>query len=215
MIERAQGLVLKTRPLTETSLIVHWLTPTAGRLSTVAKGARRPNSPFRGRVDLYYQAEFSFTRSRKSDLHTLAEVTLLETREALRRDLGHLHQAAYCAALIELTTERDTPLPGIYEIMRGFLDTLPFAAPNPKTVFAFELKLLRELGLGPDADEARLSPGARQVLARLSTLDWELIRRLQLTGNQVLELTRFLHGFLIYHCERLPRGREHALHPPA
>jgi recombinational DNA repair protein (RecF pathway) len=55
MIETAAGLVMRTRPLTETSLIVHWLTPTLGRLATVAKGARRANSPFRGKLDLFYR----------------------------------------------------------------------------------------------------------------------------------------------------------------
>ena len=34
-------MILRTRPLTETSLIVHWLTRDFGRISTVAKGARR------------------------------------------------------------------------------------------------------------------------------------------------------------------------------
>ena len=41
MIQNATGLILRTRPLTETSLIVHWLTPDFGRIATVAKGARR------------------------------------------------------------------------------------------------------------------------------------------------------------------------------
>ena len=71
MIETATGLILRTRPLTETSLIIHWLTPTFGRLATVAKGARRPKSPFLGRLDLFYEADFSFSRSRRSDLHIL------------------------------------------------------------------------------------------------------------------------------------------------
>jgi len=50
MDERAQGLVLRVYPLTETSLIVRWLTRELGRISTVAKGARRPKSPFRGKT---------------------------------------------------------------------------------------------------------------------------------------------------------------------
>ena len=83
MIETATGLVLRTRPLTETSLIVHWLTPGLGRLATVAKGARRPKSPFRGKLDLFYLADFSFSRSRRSELHTLREVSLRETHSAL------------------------------------------------------------------------------------------------------------------------------------
>ena len=34
MIETTRGIILRTRPLTETSLIVHWLTPDLGRLAT-------------------------------------------------------------------------------------------------------------------------------------------------------------------------------------
>src|SRR5215467_6483579 len=115
MTESASGLILRTRRLTETSLIVHWLTPALGRLATVAKGALRPKSPFRGKLDLFYLAEFSFVRSRRSELHTLREASLRATNSALRQDLAYLRQASYCAALVEQTTEMDTPLPGVYE----------------------------------------------------------------------------------------------------
>ena len=84
MTESATGLILRTRPLTETSLIVHWLTPDIGRLATVAKGARRAKSPFLGKLDLFYLADFSFSRSRRSDLHTLREVSLRNPQGALR-----------------------------------------------------------------------------------------------------------------------------------
>ena len=104
MDERATGLILRTRPLTETSLIVNWLTPEFGRLSTVAKGARRPKSPFRGKLDLFYLADFSFARSRRSDLHTLREVSLRELHPGLREDFGRLQQASYATALIEQTS---------------------------------------------------------------------------------------------------------------
>ena len=59
MDESAQGIILRVRPLTETSLIVHWLTAKHGRLSTVAKGARRTKSALRGKIDLLFDAEFS------------------------------------------------------------------------------------------------------------------------------------------------------------
>src|SRR4051794_29454674 len=118
MSERTTGLILRTRPLTETSLIVQWLTSDLGRLSTVAKGARRPKSPFRGKLDLFYLAEFSFIRSRRSELHTLCEVGLLETHGRLRQELGYVRQAAYCAALIEQTTETETPLPSVFDLFR-------------------------------------------------------------------------------------------------
>ena len=67
MIASSVGLILRTRPLTETSLIVNWLTPEFGRLATVAKGARRARSPFRGLLDLFYLCDLSFARSRRSE----------------------------------------------------------------------------------------------------------------------------------------------------
>jgi DNA repair protein RecO (recombination protein O) len=211
MNETAIGLVLRTRPLTETSLIVHWLTPEFGRLATVAKGARRPKSHFRGKLDLFYLAEFSFVRSRRSELHTLREVGLRATNSALRQDLAYLRQVSYCAALVEQTTEMDTPLPGVYELFLGLLEHLPQQNAQPQSLLAFELKLLAVLGLQPDWTRRKLSPDTLAVAKGLAVNDWPLIARLSLSTAQTRELARFLHGFLIFHLERMPKGREAAL----
>jgi recombinational DNA repair protein (RecF pathway) len=255
MIEAAAGLVLRTRPLTETSLIVHWLTPAFGRLATVAKGARRANSPFRGKLDLFYLADFSFCRSRRSELHTLREASLRETHSALREDLGLLQQACYCAALVEQATEMETPLPGVFELMIGLLGQLvaghshepwgdrdgPLSpslspsegewvpmggegavhgpdvrqravkAPQATTIFAFELKLLTNLGLKPDLDKSGLNAGTKQLVKALTEQDWPVVARLKPTTAQAAELGRFLHGFLIYNLGRILKGRDAAL----
>jgi DNA repair protein RecO (recombination protein O) len=210
-VEKATGLVLHTRPLTESSLIVRWLTPAFGRLATVAKGARRPASPFRGKLDLFYLADFTFSRSPRSELHTLREVGLLDTHEPLRRELGRLQQASYCAQLIELTTETETPLPEVFELLRGLLDTVGRQAPQPRTVLAFELKLLRLLGLAPDLARTRLSAGAKVLLQALADEDWPAISRLKATAPQALETREFLHQFLSFHLARVPEAREAAL----
>ena len=206
-IESATGIVLRTRLLTETSLIIHWLTPDLGRLATVAKGARRPKSPFAGKLDLFYTADFSFSRSRQSDLHTLREVSLRETHGAIREDLGKLQQAAYAAAFIETATETESPLPEIFALTQGFLTTLCSQAPLLQNVFALELKLLRELGLEPDTAETRLAPGTVKIVGTLLDGDWAACARLKLSTTQTEELSRWLHGFLIFHLGRLPRGR--------
>ncbi len=211
MIERAHGLILRTRPFTETSLIVNWLTPELGRISTVAKGARRQKSTFRGKLDLFYEAEFSFTRSRRSELHTLSEVGLTETHPALRRELGYVQQASYCAALIEQTTEKETPLPSIFELMRSFLTALPQRPPQPRNIFAFELKLLGQLGLQPDAKESRLQAETQKLVDVLTDSDWDRIAGLKATAAQAAELRQFLHGYLIYHLGKFPKSRADAV----
>jgi len=211
MIETTTGLILLTRPLTETSLIVHWLTPDFGRIATVAKGARRPQSPFLGKLDLFYVADFSFNRSRRSDLHILREVGLRELHTALREQLAGLRQATYAAALVEQATETETPLPAVYDLMLGLLKHLCQAPAGPQPVLAFELKLLRELGLEPDWGKTRLSAGARKISQLLANRDWPAASRLRLSKVQTAELREFLHGFLIFHLDRLPKGRTAAL----
>jgi DNA repair protein RecO (recombination protein O) len=210
-VERAQGIVLRTRPLTDTSLIVNWLTPDLGRISTVAKGARGPKSSFRGQLDLFYLDEFSFVRSKRSDLHTLREAKVVETHADLRRDLAYVQQASYCATLIEQSTETETPLEKVYEDFRSLVNELPKHAPQPQTIFGFEIKLLNELGLGPDLDEANLSAGAKQLLRNFGSSDWPSVYRVKLSMPQTKEIQAFLHGFLIYHLERIPSGRGAAL----
>jgi DNA repair protein RecO (recombination protein O) len=214
MIQSAIGLILRTRPLTETSLIVHWLTPDFGRMATVARGARRPKSPFLGKLDLFYVADFSFSGSRHSDLHILREVNLRELHPALRRNLASLRQATYATALVEQATETETPLSAVYELMTGFLNQLDEGAGQPQTVFAFELKLLRELGLEPDWNKTGLPPGTKKISRLLAQGSWSAGTRLKLSHVQITELREFLHGFLIFHLGRLPRGRAAALAIP-
>jgi DNA repair protein RecO (recombination protein O) len=211
MIQSATGLILRTHPLTETSLIVHWLTPDFGRIATVAKAARRIQSPFLGKLDLFYLADFSFSRSRRSDLHTLREVSLRETHGALREDIRRLRQAAYAAALVEQATETGTPLSAIFELMNGFLGCLCRQNFAPQTVLAFELKVLHELGLKPDLGESKLTAGTKQIARVLIQNDWPACSRLKAAPAQTGEMAQFLHDFLVFHLGRLPKGRAMAL----
>jgi len=85
-------------------LIVQWLTPEFGRITTVAKGARRPKSPFLGKLDLFYEADFTFSRSPFGTAH-VARSQFARNARSVASGTRLLQQAAYCARLIEQTTE--------------------------------------------------------------------------------------------------------------
>ena len=82
---------------------------------------------------------------------------------------------------------------------------------QPRSVFALELKLLSVLGLGPEVAETDLRPGARELLTQLTTSDWPDLAALKPSGAEVKALRQFLHGFIIHHCHKLPKGRDEAL----
>jgi len=125
----------------------------------------------------------------------------------LRKELGRLLQASYGSALIEQATETETPLPAIFDLLADFLSHLSAQSLAPQTVFAFELKLLNELGLKPDLATSGLTSGAQQIIQALAEIDWGAIPRLKPSAAQFRELQQFLHGFLIFHLGKVPSSR--------
>ena len=212
MDERAEGIVVRLLPLTDTSWVVRWLTREQGRISCVAKGARRPKSPFLGKLDLYYRTELSFQRSRRSDLHTLKEVVVLEDHRELRKDVGWLQQAAYANASLELATEPETPVTELYELFREFLLALPSASARVISVVAWELKLLACCGMEPVLSQAPVRKEAVRVAEELLTAQWREVVNLSVGGGIPEELARWLERPMRDSFGRLARQREGALH---
>src|SRR5688572_30111926 len=75
-------LLRKTR-FSDTSLIITWLSLEHGKVKTIAKGALRAKSRFSGTLDLFFTCEIAIARSQKSELHTLREAVLIDSRESL------------------------------------------------------------------------------------------------------------------------------------
>ena len=138
METRDTGVVLRTRPLTETSLVVHWLTEHSGRIATVAKGARRPKSLFRGKLDLCHIARITYRRSRRSDLHTLREVVLIESFPELRASIESLQTTASSARILERMLETETPVGRIYPLYLTHLKLVATHPENPLPLLWFE-----------------------------------------------------------------------------
>lgn len=203
MEQKTNGIILRTRRFTETSLIAEWLTPDLGRIQTLAKGALRSKSSYRGKLDIMFEGEFTYQPARKSSLHNLREVRVISTNEWLRRNLHALEQMAYATSLIEQNTEAETPLEGVYELFKEYLGYLERGSEPLLAVIFFEAKFLHLLGLSPDT--ARLSGSGQKLVT-------DLINRpfTDVSGpdkDAALECYRFLHGFIIYHCGKLPKNR--------
>jgi DNA repair protein RecO (recombination protein O) len=146
-VETTPAILLRKTKLTETSLIVTWFTATHGKIKTVAKGARQGKSRFAGLLDLFFDCEIQFARSRRSELHQLREVAVREPHEALRLDYPRVALAAYFVELIELVTEPDHPAPELYDLLQrafGFLQTQPASL---RALLHFENELTRLLGI--------------------------------------------------------------------
>ena len=154
MMDKARGIVIRLTRLSDTSLIVHWCTQEAGLLKTVAKGARRPKSPFAGKLDLFVEAELVWVPSRKSELHILKEVEVVDFKTALRKRYADTVLAAYFGQLLEQVVEREHPVPELYDLLARALDYLASEPATRKVLLHYERRLAELLGVGHEGMNA-------------------------------------------------------------
>ena len=147
-MENTQAILLRRMRLTDTSLIVAWASPQLGMVRTVAKGALRSTSSFRGRLDLFFSAEIVLVRSRRGDLHQLREVNVTRTRDGVAGDYRRLQLAAYFASLVEAVTEPEAPLEGLWPLLVKGLDYADEGKLSRAALGRFERRVCAALGLG-------------------------------------------------------------------
>ena len=146
-MESTEAILLRKRKFSDTSLIVSWCTESLGCIQTVAKGARRTKTPFAGKLDLFFEAEISVVRSKRSNLHTLTEIVLKNPFSGIRSNYLRTQTAAYFVELIEICTERDHREPELFGLLRRAFSYLNANDPTLRAVTHFETELARIAGV--------------------------------------------------------------------
>jgi DNA repair protein RecO (recombination protein O) len=146
-MEQTPAILLRKTPWSETSLIVAWLTERFGTVRTVARGARRPKSPFAGTLDLFYGADISFSINDKGDLHTLREVSLKSVFDVSGAGSAGFYLATYFGELAGIAAPSMHPAHGIFELLQRGINFVQRAPVSVKALNHFETELCRVLGV--------------------------------------------------------------------
>lgn len=176
LVQATQAIIIRLTRLSDTSLIAHWFTASHGLVKTVAKGARRPKSPFAGKLDLFFGGEIVVSQARRGDLHSLREVCISHWRESLRRSYTATLLAAYFCQLLEAAVEPEHSDPGLHDLLERALDHIDTSPPSLRALRHFESELARILGVSPSQGDA--SDSLRDTLGKLPPSRDELIERL-------------------------------------
>ncbi len=146
-MEKDRAILIRRFRLTETSLIIHWCALEHGLIKTVAKGARNPRNRFYGNLDLFYEAEIEFVRSRAGDLHTLRDLAVTAPHFGIRTSYPRTLAASYFVRLLEVTCERETSVGDLYDLFRRALGYLEANEPDSRAILHFESEMARTLGI--------------------------------------------------------------------
>ena len=146
----ATGIVLHRVNLGETDKILTLYTRGLGKLSAVAKGARRSGSRLSGATELFTQSRLLLSTGKNLDIITQCEIA--ESFPPLRVDLGLLARATYlCELLDRFTADRDSiASEELFDLLVSALYLLQRAVDFPDmVVHAYELRLLSAQGYAP------------------------------------------------------------------
>ncbi|HEY0791459.1 MAG TPA: DNA repair protein RecO [Chthoniobacterales bacterium] len=173
----AKGVMMRRSRFSDTSLITHWLTDHHGKVRTIAKGALRPKSAFLGQLDLFFHCELLWAHSRKSDLHVLKEVRVMEPFARIRETYVQMLAASYFAELIDEATEPEHPVVELYDLLLRAYRYLDARKPDQRAILFFERELCRYLGVEAES-EALASQRLLDALGRLPQSRGELFHLL-------------------------------------
>ncbi len=143
MVERP-GFILHSYPYSETSLLIEAFTRDHGRVPLVAKGAKRPQSSWRGVLLAFQPLLLSW--SGKGDVKTLTGAEWQGGLPMLQG--GALACGFYLNELLLKLLAREDSHPALFDDYRVALDCLSGPGDQAVCLRRFELHLLRELGYG-------------------------------------------------------------------
>ena len=146
---RTMGLVIRGVDVFETSRVLTLFTRDLGKVSALAKGARRLRSPFQAGLDLLSVCDIVLLHKASEALDLLTEAVLVERFAPLRRDLAALYAGYYISELLNDLTDHHDPHPRLFDAAVVTLRHLGDPELRGRRVLRFELASLRELGHMP------------------------------------------------------------------
>jgi DNA repair protein RecO len=177
---QTRAFLIRKYRLSETSLILVWLTQEQGKIKTAAQGALKRESPFSGGLDLFREVELSFSLSKKSDLHLLKEVLPIVPQHPIKPGYLTLLSASYFAELCDLFIEPSHPVPELFDLLARALGFLSEQAPTRVAIEHFEKEFAKALGIyDPSSSTAEsfhrtgslLPPSRKKLLDHFSFRD--------------------------------------------
>ncbi|TWT71242.1 DNA repair protein RecO [Crateriforma conspicua] len=166
--ETSIAVVLRTVEFSETSLIVTMLSRDFGRLSALAKGARRPKGPFEGSLDLLSVCRVVVIRKPHTGLDLLTEAKLHRRFRAAEKSLERTYAGYYVAEMLRLLTDDHDPLPELYDLTIQTLTQIDGTGNVPMALLRFDTAALKLLGNAPGLDRCTHCGSSIQPESRLS-----------------------------------------------
>lgn len=147
MFNKWEGIVLKSRPYGESNKIVTIMTREIGKVTVMARGAKKPTSRLAS-VTLNFSHGMYVIQQAKG-MGTLQQGEILHSRRFLTTDIVATAYASYIVELIDKLIEEGRPEPFVFEVLQQALNAIEEQY-DPEAICLFvDWKLLPYAGVQP------------------------------------------------------------------
>ena len=199
-LKKTEAIILRTRDLGESDLLVSFFSAQYGNLKGIAKGARRSSKRFVNSLSTFSLGHIEFREKRSGDLVFLESCELLDGFPGIRADYRLLLKASYMVELTEILFPSNVPSLGMFDILKLAFGALSNGRGSEECMLAFRARAMKTGGFGINL--SRCSRCTRQYKgegrALFSPLDGSIVcmaceRETALMPGMEPETVRVLH----------------------
>ncbi|MBY0400437.1 DNA repair protein RecO [Myxococcota bacterium] len=148
-----EAVLLRAVEFGESDLVVHLLTAETGRLTAIAKSARKSLRRFPGTLDLFNHLAIEGRTRPRGGMGFLERARLLDPHLGLRRDPARYALASFLVELLDrLSPESMEAVDSrpLFALTTNSLTLIEQVRPTPSLRILLELRVLDALGLRPE-----------------------------------------------------------------
>lgn len=148
MLQKIEGIVVRSTDYGESHKVVAIFSREAGKISGVARGAKKPNSRLSAISQLFTYGHFLLQAGR--GLGTLQQGEIIAAFKGIKEDIFKTAYTAYIVEMVDKGTQDRQPNPYLFELLLQTLQYIDEGLDPDILTFIFEMKMLPVLGLYPE-----------------------------------------------------------------
>lgn len=154
-IVKCRGLVLKTFPFKESSLIVSILSDRLGKIKLLVKGVRRPKSRICGAMEPFNLDEIIFHKREYKEIYNLSDAAVIDDYEDIRRKPRMVNAALVMCEFYEKTLPSEERDSQAFALLLSFLKKLRCADESAVRALVVSqlLRAFSGVGIMPHLDD--------------------------------------------------------------
>ncbi len=145
-----EAIVVGLMDYREADRIVHLYTKEHGRMSGLARGAKKSVKRFGGAFDLFTRLSLNFLPS--ENLATISSAEPITIYPGIRQAFDRIAHASYAVELVSAMTPEKLPNKRVFRLLSTYLEHLDTSPADSSDRHFFEINLLNILGYRPLLD---------------------------------------------------------------